>query len=244
MLIAQITDIHAAPNNGNLARLHRVMSWIATLGPDLLIVTGDLIDGGWHEGYRAIEVELKRAKCRFLVLPGNSDDKGAMYDCLQGTVPWIANTNNALHFSESIDGFPIVGVDSTLAGEIAGDITPHLNWLAGTLNRFSLPALIFMHHHIVPCGIAPLDKVMCRGAKAFGKSIADSPIPPIAICSGHVHRAMSAVIAGVPAYICGSVCPANPLLLDNQRIPPVTDPAALMIHDLRTGSLVSSHVSV
>ncbi|NDL62792.1 metallophosphoesterase [Acerihabitans arboris] len=85
MLIAQITDIHATPNNGNMARLHRVMSWIETVRPDLLIVTGDLIDHEWYEGYAAIEVELRRAKCRFLVLPGNSDDddKEAMREGLE-----------------------------------------------------------------------------------------------------------------------------------------------------------------
>src|SRR5476649_1071004 len=215
MLIAQITDIHAAPTNGNLTRLHRVMSWIAALRPDLLIVTGDVIDDGWHEGYPAIVAELTRAKCRFLVLPGNSDDQHALYDCLHGTVPWTTNANHALHFAELINGFHLIGLDTTLAGETGGDITPHLPWLGQTLNRFALPALIFMHHHIVPSGIAPIDRVMCQGAREFGQFIAGLDLPPLAVCSGHVHRAMSSVIAGVPAYICGSVCPANPLLLDN-----------------------------
>jgi len=242
MLIAQITDIHAAPGNGNLARLHGVMSWITTVKPDLLIVTGDLIDDGWHAGYPLIEAELNRANCRFLVLPGNSDDKDAMRDCLQRTVKWADKT--ALHFSELLMGLPIVGMDTTVAGETRGDITRHLDWLAGTLDGFSAPALVFMHHHLVPSGIAPIDRVMCHGAKEFGELITQIRFPPLAVCSGHVHRSMSAVIAGVPAYICGSICPANPLLLDNQIIPPVTDPPALMIHDVRNGYLVSSHVSV
>lgn len=210
--------------------------------PDLLVVTGDLIDDGWYEGYAAIEMELMRADCRFVVLPGNSDDKNAMRDCLQQRVLWASKT--WLHFSELIKGLPIVGVDTTLAGETKGDITPHLGWLAATLETFAQPALIFMHHHIFPCGIDPIDSVMCYGSQDFGKLIAGCSIAPLAVCSGHVHRSMSAVIAGVPAYICGSICPANPLLLDNQIIPPVTDPSALMIHDVRNGYLVSSHVSV
>ena len=242
MLIAQITDIHAAPGNGNMERLQAVMRWTATISPDLVIVTGDLIDDGWYEGYGAIERELNRAQCRFLVLPGNSDNKDAMRDSLQESVNGFSN--KTLHFNELIKGIPIIGIDTTVEGETAGDITRHLSWLAGTLETYSRPALLFMHHHIVPCGITPIDAVMCHGAADFGKLVAGSLMPPIAICCGHVHRSMSAVIAGVPAYICGSVCPANPLLLDSLRTPPVTDPPALMVHDIRNGYLVSSHVSV
>ncbi|QDY44089.1 3',5'-cyclic-nucleotide phosphodiesterase (plasmid) [Candidatus Pantoea soli] len=36
--------------------------------------------------------------------------------------------------------------------------------------------------------------------------------------------------AHIPAFICGSVCPANPLWLNNQTILPVTNPPALMIY--------------
>ncbi|MHC2298668.1 hypothetical protein [Rhizobium mongolense] len=68
---------------------------------------------------------------------------------------------------------------------------------------------------------------MCRGADALGDLLSSGIRRAIAICSGHVHRPMSSLIAGIPAYICGSICPANPLLLDPTREPPVTDPPAL-----------------
>ncbi|MBP2171425.1 3',5'-cyclic AMP phosphodiesterase CpdA [Erwinia toletana] len=242
MLIAQITDIHAAPDNDNLARLQRVINWIITVKPDLLVVTGDLTDNGWYEGYRAIETELQRAQCRYLVLPGNSDDKQMMRDCLQAAVHWRSDT--ALHFSEVVNGFPVIGIDTTIDGEARGDITRHLQWLATELNKSTQPALLFMHHHIFPCGIEPLDEVICTGATELSQLMASCNTPPLAICSGHIHRSMAAMLGGVPAYICGSVCPANPLMLDKQRVPPVTDPAALMIYDLSKGYPVSSHISV
>ncbi|MCU5775476.1 metallophosphoesterase [Erwiniaceae bacterium BAC15a-03b] len=241
MLIAQLTDIHAAPDNDNMARLHQVINWLITVKPDLLVVTGDLTDNGWYEGYRAIETELQRVKCRYLVLPGNSDNKQMMRDCLQEAMHWRSDA--ALHFSEIVNGIPVIGIDTTIEGEARGDITRHLKWLATELDKSPQPALLFMHHPIFRCGIAPLDDFNCEGATALGQLIASST-PPLAICSGHVHRSMAAMIAGVPSYICGSVCPANPLILDNQRIPPVTDPAALMMHDLRRGYLASSHISV
>lgn len=241
MLIAQITDIHAAPDNDNLARLCRVLGWTQTLRPELIVVTGDLIDDDWHEGYAQIEQALIGTGCPFLALPGNSDNPAAMRDAFRRTVPWA--TPDALHFSETVGGVPIVGVDTTVAGDAGGDIAPHLDWLAATLASAAQPALVFTHHHLFTSGIAPIDAAMCRGVEPLAQRLAHVT-PPLAFCSGHVHRGMASVVGRVPAYICGSVCPANPLLLDDQRIPPVNDPPALMIHDLRHGRRVSSHVSV
>lgn len=241
MLIAQITDIHAAPDNDNLARLSRAMAWLNAFKPDLLVVTGDLVDEGWQAGYEAVAAALRRAPCRVLLLPGNADNRQAMRNRWQETMRW---KQGALHFSEVINGTPVIGLDTTLEGETRGDITPHLGWLAATLAGCSRSALIFTHHPLFRCGIAPIDDVMCGGEAAFWQMIADNPVAPLAVCSGHAHRSISRVINGIPAYFCGSVCPANPLLLDASRIPPVTDAPALMIYDLRNGYLVASQVSV
>ena len=46
MLIAQVTDIHAAPGNENLSRFDRALSWLTHLQPDVLVITGDLTDSG------------------------------------------------------------------------------------------------------------------------------------------------------------------------------------------------------
>ncbi len=163
MLIAQLTDIHAGTNNDNLARLRRVINWLKPLRPDLLMVTGDVIDDGW---------------------------------------------------------------------------------LADALESASGPALVFMHHHLFASGIAPIDAAICQGVDGLKRVVADSRRAPIALCSGHVHRSMSSMVAGIPAHICGSICPANPLLLADDRIGPVIDAPALMIHHLRQGMLVSHHVTV
>lgn len=242
MRIAHITDIHATPDNGNLGRLRRVIRWLESLAPDLLVVTGDLVDDGWYEGYAIVEAELMRAQCRLLMLPGNADSREAMRHVWQETMRWPLC--GALHFSDVINGVPVIGIDTTLPGETRGDIAPHLTWLTEKLASFTQPALIFTHHHLFRCGIAPIDEVMCGGDAAFWQVLAGNPVAPLAVCSGHVHRSMSTTISSVPAYICGSICPANPLWLDESRIPPVTDPAGLMIYDLRGGGLVASQVSV
>ena len=242
MLIAQLSDIHAAPDNDNLVRLHRVIDWLRGMQPDLLVVSGDLTDEGWHEGYRAIDTELKRLACPVRMLPGNADDKAVMCASLADFAH--RDPTQALHFSEYIKGVPVIGVDVTIEGASGGDIRPHLAWLETALGAYPQPAMIFLHQHLFPSGIAPLDNAMCEGADALKQLLARLPFPPLALCCGHVHRAMCATIAGIPAYSCASICPANPLMLELQTIPAVTDPAGILIHTLHHDACVSHFVSV
>ncbi|APO73943.1 calcineurin-like phosphoesterase domain-containing protein [Rhizobium etli 8C-3] len=242
MLIAQISDIHASPGNDGLARLKRAISWLATMQPDIVVVSGDLVNGGWREGYRQILAALQSLACRTLMLPGNADDRTVMREEMPVADYW--GGDGKTHFAEPHGDALIVGLDTCVDGYAHGDVAEHLAWLRQTLasGRPGIP-LLFTHHHVFPTGISPLDGVMCRGADALGDLLSTGIRRPIAVCSGHVHRQMSSLIAGIPAHICGSICPANPLLLDPAREPPVTDPPALMIHDLRNGRLISSHVS-
>ncbi|WP_455874941.1 phosphodiesterase [Rhizobium yanglingense] len=242
MLIAQISDIHASPGNDGLARLKRAISWLATMQPAIVVVSGDLVNGGWREGYRQIIAALQSLACRTLILPGNVDDRTAMREAMPEAGHW--GDDEKMHFAEPHGDALIVGLDTCVDGHAHGDVTEHLPWLRQTLasGPSGIP-LLFTHHHVFHTGISPLDDVMCRGADALGDLLSSGIRRPIAICSGHVHRPMSSLIAGIPAYICGSICPANPLLLDPTHEPPVTDPPALMIHDLRNGRLVSNHVS-
>ncbi len=242
MLIAQLSDIHAAPGNDNLTRLHRVIDWLHTLQPDLLVVTGDLTDDGWQAGYVEIDKALQRLDCRTHIVPGNSDDKAAMCASLPAFAHHTAA--DAMHFCQQLDGVAVIGVDVTVTGESRGDIRPHLAWLKSALAASPQPAMLFLHQHLFQSGIAPLDNAMCDGGQELRQLLSTLPFPPLALCSGHVHRPMSATFAGVPACICGSICPANPLMLNAQHLPPVTDPAALMIHQILDGRLVSHFVSV
>lgn len=242
MLIAQLSDIHAAPDNDNLTRLQKAIDWLIALHPDLLVVTGDLTDDGWREGYLAMAAQLQRLPCRSLLLPGNADDKAIMCESL----PTLAHRSakEALHFYELIDGLPVIGVDVTVAGESRGDIAPHLAWLETALLATPRPAMVFLHQHLFPSGIVPLDNAMCDGGQDFAQLLTRLPHPPLVLSCGHVHRAMSATFAGIPAYICGSICPANPLMLNETRVPPVTDPLSLMVHEIRPTERVSHFISV
>ncbi|THF50034.1 metallophosphoesterase [Allorhizobium terrae] len=245
MLLAQISDIHASDKNDNLHRLRAVVEWLLSIRPDAIIVTGDLIDDDWIDGYSEIEALLAQHQCPLSIIPGNSDSPHIMRQVLGQLDCW--HHPSALHTIRTLGSIRVVGVDTRVDGKTYGDIICHLDWLGETLDIVKSSdetTILFTHHHLFPTGIDPIDKIMCLGAVQFEQFISARLNKPIAICSGHVHRAMFSTIANVPSYICGSVCAANPLLLDDVRTPPVTDPPAIMLHDFRSGRLVSSNVSI
>ncbi|WP_338086318.1 hypothetical protein [Nissabacter archeti] len=85
---------------------------------------------------------------------------------------------------------------------------------------------------------------MCRDAEKLGALLRRHPRRPIAIATGHVHRPMAGNLAGIPAYICGSICPANPVWFGSDTVPPADDPPSLMLYRFADGALVSHIIAV
>lgn len=244
MIIAQLSDIHASPNNANLARLEHALAWLETVGPDVLIVTGDLTDEDWHKGYATLAGQFNRLAYPVLILPGNADDREAMNQIWKGM--WVSNApDSALNLVMETGALRLIGVDTTVPHNGAGRIQHQLDWLENTLTTGgATDSIIFMHHHIFASGIPTMDEIMCDGSEALADMLLRLPHKPLAIATGHVHRPMASRFAGIPVYICGSVCPANPLWFGGDKVPPVNDPVMLMIHRYHHGVLVSHTVAV
>lgn len=245
MLIAQISDIHASSENDHLQRFEQVLRWLANLHPDIVVLTGDLTDGEWREGYREIAEQLEQQDYPSLVLPGNSDARHLMRMTWGESQGASDASPQALHFSRDIGGLKLPGLDSTVDHQDYGSVSGHLEWLNKQLNNTGdSPALLFMHHHVFESGIPTLDESMCRGTGPLETLIKNAPARLLAMATGHVHRPVAGTFAGIPAYICGSVCPANPVWFGTKNIPPVAEPPALMIHRYVNNRLTSHHVCV
>ncbi|MBU9831616.1 MULTISPECIES: metallophosphoesterase [Rahnella] len=245
MLIAQVSDIHASNQNDHLFRFDQVLNWLAHLQPDVLVLTGDLTDGHWQEGYKQIADRLNQQNYPSLILPGNSDDRSLMRS-VWGENRWLHNAQGeALHLIHNTSDLRLIGLDSTIDYKDYGSVTDHLEWLDNQLSDTGgTPSLLFMHHHVFASGIPTLDETMCRGLTEMEDLIRRAPARLLAISTGHVHRPIAGTLAGIPAYICGSVCPANPVWFGTVNVPPVNDPPALMIHRYVSNSFTSHHVCV
>ena len=244
MIVAQVSDIHAASGNDNMSRFARAVSWLADIRPEAVVVSGDLIDDGWIEGYAEIGARLDVLNCPVLVVPGNSDNRralSALFTQHRGEIDqWEAH-----HVMAEFGAIRLIGLDTTVTGSAAGDVAPHLDWLKRALDLpGAASTLIFIHHHVVPSGIPPMDAVIAQGGGELAAVLTERSVKPLAISSGHVHRPMSAMLAGIPAHICGSICPANPLWFGGLNVPAVNDPPMIMVHHFTADGLVSSHVGL
>lgn len=240
MIIAQISDIHAAPENDNLSRLDRALHWLEQLKPDALVISGDLIDNNWHEGYVSIAERLNTTAYPSYLLPGNSDNPDEMRRMLNCGY----YVEESCHFAVNAGEVRLIGLDTTLPGEAAGAVAPHLNVLEEMLAASTLPSILFLHHPVILSGIPTMDSIMCRDSAELETFFDRCSHRPIHIATGHVHRPIMGMFAGIPSSGCGAICPANPLWFGTENVPAVYDPPSLMIHYVNQGSLVSHHVCV
>ncbi|NNU36690.1 metallophosphatase [Rhizobium sophorae] len=243
MLVAQISDIHARPALSSLQTLERAIGWLRTFRPDALVVTGDLVDDGWRQGYRLVAESLRSLDCPVHLLPGNGDDLQLMRSELAAVDPWISATG-PMHFRAAIDGLTLFGVDVTVAGQSYGDVLPHLPWLMSALADVTAPALLFMHQPPFRIGIEVLDQVGCRNSTALLSTLKAMDRLPLAILCGHVHRPAFGRLGSIPVQTCGSLAPPNPLLLEGRADLPVIDAPSFLVHEVSDVRLVSHVVSI
>ncbi|MCH4550691.1 metallophosphoesterase [Rhizobium changzhiense] len=243
MLVAQISDIHARPDLSSLRSLERAIGWLGTFHPDVLVVTGDLVDDGWRHGYRLVAESLRSLDCPVHLLPGNGDDLQLMRSELAAVGTWI-NTTGPMHFRTAVDGLTLFGVDVTVADRSYGDVLPHLPWLVSALADVTTLALLFMHQPPFRIGIEALDQVGCRNGNALLSTLETTHCLPLAILCGHVHRPAFGRLGTIPVQTCGSLCPPNPLLLESRADLPVIDGPSFLVHEVSDGRLVSHVVSI
>lgn len=240
MLIAQISDIHAAPQSPGLDRLAEATDWLGSLRPDLLVVTGDLVDDGWQHGYRAIRDALRRLDCPVHVIPGNADCKETM----RLELAEFCALGETMHCSRELGGMTLLGLDVTVAGAAHGDATSHVEWLENALRAAGSSTIIFMHQPPIKTGIAPLDAVMCRNLDALARVLAEAETDVLAILCGHVQRPISGRFGAIPVYVCGSLCEPNPLLLEGRVAPDITDAPSFAVCEIDGGELRHHTISL
>jgi len=243
MLIAQVTDIHVAPDNDHLQRFEQVLLWLRQVSPDVLILTGDLTDDDGLEGYEQIAARLDEQTYSSLLLPGNSDDRKLMRQTW-GKSQWkYDGSAEFLNFSHHIGGIHLIGLDTMVSEKSYGSVLGRLEWLEKEVHETDgAPKMLFLHHHLFRSGIPSLDETMCRGLGELKALIRRSAGRILSLSSGHVHRPVAGTFAGIPANICGSVCPANPLWFGSATVPSVHNTPALMIHRYEQGELSCHHV--
>lgn len=245
VLIAQISDIHAARGAASLAALDRALDYLSAQKPDAIIVSGDVSNKPHAEGYPLARQALAAAWCPVFMVPGNVDDRDAMRATFPDAAYWPPE--GPLHVNEVVAGaVRVVGLDVTVPGETYGEVTTDcLDFLATALDSEpSVPALVFMHQHPFPLHSSRLDKNMCRNVEPLSDVLRASRAKVLGVVCGHAHRAASGMLGPVPARMSPPLVTSNPALVEGHAAPPVTDPPGLLLHAIDGDSLVTHTISL
>jgi len=262
MLIAQVSDFHLK-GAGELAYgvadtaspLRRAVAHLNALtpAPDVVLITGDLVDDGAAESYAVVRELLAPLRAPFFVAVGNHDQKARLRDAFPKQTQGDRRTaaDGAAWLCYAVEAFPVrfIGLDTVTPGEHGGRFEgERLRWLGETLAaRPGAPTILFMHHPPFASGIGHMDKEVFRGWRDFEALVAQHRQIERILC-GHIHRPIFRRFGGTIASTSPGI--GMQLCLDLRDEAPSTfvlEPTAAMLH-LWTSSWGSptllSHVSV
>jgi Icc protein len=145
IVIAHISDLHCGSRYHIPSLATRVVDELNDLAPDIVVVTGDLTDMGYHPEFHRAHRLLSRLECEhLLVLPGNHDARNVGDEHFQDL---FGTRSKELVF----DRLRILTLDSTEPdldnGRVGRGRYPYIE------DRFSDPTefkILCLHHHLVP----------------------------------------------------------------------------------------------
>ncbi|GGX68886.1 3',5'-cyclic adenosine monophosphate phosphodiesterase CpdA [Litorimonas cladophorae] len=255
MIIAQITDLHigfGGPNQTceNTNRLKAVIAELNSLiaQPDLVLITGDLVEGGELWAYKNLKSELEHLNAPYYLALGNHDQRAAF----QATFEDIPFTDGFLQYT--IENWPlrIVVLDSLHEGRHGGAFCERrAKWLKETLAQDrDRPTLIALHHPPIETGIAWMTASKEDTWAQRLEGIISEHNNIVQIISGHIHRTIFKRFAGTLVSVTQAVAPQvkleladidpdkpdNRVLLNDGR-------AAYSLHHWQDGALTTHHAA-
>jgi 3',5'-cyclic-AMP phosphodiesterase len=207
--------------------------------PDAVLVSGDLADHADDAEYEQLRELLAPLEAPLYVLPGNHDDRAALRRHFG--VPGAGD--EPVQYATDVGPLRLVVLDSTRAGEDEGELdADRLAWLEATLAAApDTPTLLALHHPPLLTGIPAFDEIGFDAAdrRALGRVVEAHP-QVRRIVGGHVHRAISAELAGRSVLAAPSTYVQARLDFGAEEIElSADDPPGFAVHAWLDGELVS-----
>jgi 3',5'-cyclic AMP phosphodiesterase CpdA len=209
VLVAQLSDLHVVEAGeqlfGRIDTERFLVEAIATVEsldprPDLVLISGDLVNEGRTEQYRNLRRLLAALTVPVRLMCGNHDDP----DHLREVFPDhdYLGTSGSSDFVVDLAPLRIVALDTRVAGAPRGDLnSEQLAWLDERLAEASDgPCVVAMHHPPFATGIGHMDAMGLAPAAAAGLAevVARHPHVERVVC-GHLHRSITRRFAGTVA---------------------------------------------
>jgi Icc protein len=180
--IVQISDIHVGEQHFVPSLLTRAIDEINELGPDIVIITGDLTANGFRMEYDTLKNYLYPIKCmNILIQLGNHDSRNVGY----------------LHF-EDIFGSRYISFNNGKVSIVAADSSEpdldngqigreHYDWIKSEFSKCNDNSfkIFAMHHHLVPVPNTGRERNMVNDAGDVLETVVDAGVDMV-LC-GHKH---------------------------------------------------------
>jgi 3',5'-cyclic-AMP phosphodiesterase len=267
MILAQITDTHIVapgvlfrcPVRGTALDAER--TWrefdtaqylaraVAALNalvprPDVVVVTGDLVDHGEPAEYEHLRRLLAPLQMPVFVIPGNHDAREPLREAFRdgGYLPAEG------YLQYSIEDYPLrlVALDTLIPGRHDGELcAERLGWLDAALAaQPARPTAILMHHPPFATGITYMDNFGLGNAAGLAEIVGRHFQIERILC-GHLHRAIDRRFAGTVAGTAPSTAHQIRLnLVPDARISFVFEPPGYQLHLWQAETGLVTHTAV
>lgn len=223
MLIAQLTDLHLgfeidSPDELNRRRLDQAIAWLGnlTVKPDMLFLTGDLVDRGDVASYERLRDAIEPCDFPVYLCVGNHDDRTAM----SHVFPHIPRPDGFVQYVIDTDAVRFIVIDTLGEDHHHGGVfcETRAAWLRARLAETGTkPVMIVLHHPPVETGIPWMSPVPeARWIQTLDAAIGDHP--NVTMICGHIHRSISTRWKGRQLAISPSTAPQ--VALDMSPIDP------------------------
>jgi 3',5'-cyclic AMP phosphodiesterase CpdA len=242
-LLAQLSDFHIGadwgagdPVDGLLAVVERVGS--LPQQPEAIVVSGDLTEHATDAEYEQVRELLAPLEAPLHVMPGNHDDRRV----LRRHFDLVGADLDPVRYSVDLGPLRLIVLDTTRPGEDSGSLdAEQLAWLDAELAAEPEQATVLaMHHPPLLTGVPIWDEVAlaAEDRRALARVVERHPQVQ-RLVAGHVHRIITAELAGRPVVTAPSTYAQGRLDFTAPEFALAADPRGFVLHAVVDGRLVS-----
>jgi 3',5'-cyclic-AMP phosphodiesterase len=235
-IIAQISDFHVGRTiafpSGSVELYNQLLKTVSSLNrldpqPDLVMVTGDLVNHRREQDYRQVKEALDRIRAPYRIAAGNHDRRKSLIEVFSDH-PYLAEDGEFIHYTVEELPLRIIVLDTLEPGTHYGLLCDRrLQWLDERLaEQPKRPTMIVMHHPPFSTGMPYPDSLGLRGKEGLAEVLKKHHHIE-AVTSGHTHRDACLRLCGTVAYTVPSCSFSYKLELhDVDDLDPLLEPAA------------------